>query len=243
MRERQLSRMTADQKWKIKAASEELQSTEKELQSWIVQPDTEQDAIMVSVLERFGKNGNKSLAFCSGWKLKKGAMASTNAPDDNNRLIAIRFMEVNYFSVFLALVFTVGIFIILPTGVVNLMKLFTDSVFWLNFAEGVFRILLFVAYVWLISFMGEIKRVFQFHGAEHKTTGSFAFSDLTFTKERYLYFFSIGKLGGVQGQAEDIKIHAENLFSSYWGFFSIYAGVSPEKAEEALDAILSCSLA
>ena len=28
-----------------------------------------------------------------------------------------------------------------------------------------------------------------------------------------------------------------NLFSSYWGFFSIYAGVSPEKAEEALDAI------
>ena len=53
------------------------------------------------------------------------------------------------------------------------MKLFTDSVFWLNFAEGVFRILLFVAYVWLISFMGEIKRVFQFHGAEHKTIHCF----------------------------------------------------------------------
>ena len=53
----------------------------------IVQPDTEQDAIMVSVLERFGKNGNKSLAFCSGWKLKKGAMASTNAPDDNNLVV------------------------------------------------------------------------------------------------------------------------------------------------------------
>ena len=66
-----------------------------------------------------------------------------------------------------------GIFIILPTGVVNLMKLFTDSVFWLNFAEGVFRIVLFVAYVWLISFMGEIKRVFQFHGAEHKTIHCF----------------------------------------------------------------------
>ena len=53
----------------------------------VVQPDTEQDAIMVSVLERFGKNGNKSLAFCSGWKLKKGAMASTNAPDDNNLVV------------------------------------------------------------------------------------------------------------------------------------------------------------
>jgi len=52
----------------------------------IVQPDTEQDCIMVSVLERFGKNGNRSLAFCSGWKLK-GAMASTNTPDDNNLVV------------------------------------------------------------------------------------------------------------------------------------------------------------
>ena len=42
---------------------------------------------MVSVLERFGRNGNKSLAFCSGWKLKKGAMASSAAPDDNNLVV------------------------------------------------------------------------------------------------------------------------------------------------------------
>lgn len=53
----------------------------------IVQPDTEQDAVMASVIERFGRNGNKSLAFCSGWKLKKGAMASTAAPDDNNLVV------------------------------------------------------------------------------------------------------------------------------------------------------------
>ena len=53
----------------------------------IVQPDTEQDVAMVSVLERFGRNGNKSLAFCSGWKLKKGAMASSAAPDDNNLVV------------------------------------------------------------------------------------------------------------------------------------------------------------
>lgn len=78
-----------------------------------------------------------------------------------------------YTSVAIALIFTVGVFIILPTGAVNIMKYFTDSVFWLNFAEGVFRILLFVAYVWAISFMGEIKRVFQFHGAEHKTIHCF----------------------------------------------------------------------
>ena len=53
----------------------------------IVLPDVEQDVAMVSVLERFGRNGNKSLAFCSGWKLKKGAMASSAAPDDNNLVV------------------------------------------------------------------------------------------------------------------------------------------------------------
>lgn len=58
-----------------------------EVKNHIVQPDIEQDVCMVSVLERFGKNGNKSLAFCSGWKLKKGAMASSAAPDDNNLVV------------------------------------------------------------------------------------------------------------------------------------------------------------
>lgn len=53
----------------------------------IVFPDTEQDVAMVSVLERFGINGNRSLAFCSGWNLKKGAMASSAAPDDNNLIV------------------------------------------------------------------------------------------------------------------------------------------------------------
>lgn len=74
-----------------------------------------------------------------------------------------------YSSVVIALAFSVGVFIILPTGVVNLLKLVTDSVFWLNFAEGFVRIALFVLYAWAISFMKEIKTVFQYHGAEHKT--------------------------------------------------------------------------
>lgn len=60
---------------------------ELRVENGIVLPDTEQDVAMVSVLERFGVNGNKSLAFCSGWKLKKGAMASSAAPDDNNLVV------------------------------------------------------------------------------------------------------------------------------------------------------------
>lgn len=57
------------------------------VENHVVQPDTEQDVAMVSVLERFGVNGNQSLAFCSGWKLKRGAMASSAAPDDNNLIV------------------------------------------------------------------------------------------------------------------------------------------------------------
>ena len=57
------------------------------VENGIVLPDPEQDVAMVSVLERFGRNGNKSLAFCSGWNLKRGAMASSAAPDDNNLIV------------------------------------------------------------------------------------------------------------------------------------------------------------
>ena len=53
----------------------------------IALPDAEQDVAMCSVIERFGRNGNQSLAFCSGWNLKSGAMASSAAPDDNNIVV------------------------------------------------------------------------------------------------------------------------------------------------------------
>ncbi len=53
----------------------------------IVMPNPAKDVALCSVLERFGKNGNRSLAFCSGWKLTSGAMASSAAPDDNNIVV------------------------------------------------------------------------------------------------------------------------------------------------------------
>lgn len=73
-----------------------------------------------------------------------------------------------YSSVVLAIAFTVGIFIILPTWAVNLLGLLTQNEITLNLAEGFLRILMFVIYVLLISKVQEIRTVFQFHGAEHK---------------------------------------------------------------------------
>ncbi|MDD3168082.1 MAG: DUF1385 domain-containing protein [Eubacteriales bacterium] len=73
-----------------------------------------------------------------------------------------------YLSVILAILFTVGIFIIAPTAVVSVFKYLTANEVALNLIEGVFRIVLFVIYILLISKMKDIQTVFQYHGAEHK---------------------------------------------------------------------------
>lgn len=74
-----------------------------------------------------------------------------------------------YSSVVLAILFTVGVFIILPTVLVNMCRQYIDSNMLLNLIEGVIRILMFVIYIAGISRMKDIKTVFQYHGAEHKT--------------------------------------------------------------------------
>lgn len=73
-----------------------------------------------------------------------------------------------YLSVVLALAFTIGIFIIAPTAVVDLVGLLTKNEIVLNLIEGVLRIFLFVLYIALISKMKDIQTVFRYHGAEHK---------------------------------------------------------------------------
>ncbi len=74
-----------------------------------------------------------------------------------------------YVSLVLALVFSVGLFIVGPSLLTNLLKHFTDSSIILNLVEGVIRVGLFILYTVLISKLDDIKRVFMYHGAEHKT--------------------------------------------------------------------------
>lgn len=74
-----------------------------------------------------------------------------------------------YFSVILSLFMSVGLFILLPTWIVGFTKYFIESPILKSLIEGVVRILIFLIYLWAVSKMNEIKRVFQYHGAEHKT--------------------------------------------------------------------------
>ena len=72
-------------------------------------------------------------------------------------------------AVVLALVLSVGLFFVIPTGVESLLKLVIDNKFVLNLSGGLLRMTMFLAYVWLVSKMKEIRRVFMYHGAEHKS--------------------------------------------------------------------------
>ena len=74
-----------------------------------------------------------------------------------------------YTSVIIALFFSVGIFILGPTLLTNFLKNLVSNTFVLNLIEGVIRVALVVGYVYLVSKLSDIKRVFMYHGAEHKT--------------------------------------------------------------------------
>ena len=76
-------------------------------------------------------------------------------------------------SLLLALVVFIGIFIFLPSaGTKGLDALIGDVMgdgVWFHLTESAVRIAIFLAYLWAISLMADIRRVFQYHGAEHKT--------------------------------------------------------------------------
>lgn len=81
------------------------------------------------------------------------------------------FLEKNMvvIAVFLSILFSMGLFILLPTLVVNFIGGISKSPLIMNLAEGLVRITIFIGYIAAISGMKDIKRVFEYHGAEHKT--------------------------------------------------------------------------
>ena len=74
-----------------------------------------------------------------------------------------------YLSVIIAVIFSVGLFMLLPHVLASFAGILWESVVVKRTLEGVVRILIFLGYILLVSQMEDIKRVFQYHGAEHKT--------------------------------------------------------------------------
>lgn len=72
-------------------------------------------------------------------------------------------------AVFMGLAMSIGLFILLPSFLAGLFAGVIANNLVLNLLEGMLRICIFIVYIVLISKMKEMKRVFSYHGAEHKT--------------------------------------------------------------------------
>jgi uncharacterized protein YqhQ len=73
-------------------------------------------------------------------------------------------------SMIIGILLGVGLFIVLPALITNLLvgDYGEKTLLW-NLIDGILRIAVFVFYIWLIGRMKDIKRMFGYHGAEHKT--------------------------------------------------------------------------
>ena len=73
-------------------------------------------------------------------------------------------------SMVLGLVLGVALFVVAPAFITNLIvgEYDQNTLLW-NIVDGVVRVAVFISYIWIISRMQEIKRMFSYHGAEHKT--------------------------------------------------------------------------
>jgi uncharacterized protein YqhQ len=72
-----------------------------------------------------------------------------------------------------ALVFAVGLFFVVPVGLTSLFKDRLGSAFLFWVVEGALRTAIFLGYIALLSRLRDLRRVFEYHGAEHKTISCF----------------------------------------------------------------------
>jgi uncharacterized protein YqhQ len=76
-------------------------------------------------------------------------------------------------TVVAALALAIGLFFVVPVGLTSIFKDHLGSAFLFWLVEGVLRTGIFLGYLWLLSKMQELRRVFEYHGAEHKVISCF----------------------------------------------------------------------
>ena len=91
---------------------------------------------------------------------------------------------VKWVAIVLALVLAVGLFFLLPIGIISLLELIFGkmSAVWSAVVQGLIRLAIFLLYIYGISKIKDIRRVFMYHGAEHKTIACYE-AELPMTPE------------------------------------------------------------
>lgn len=93
-----------------------------------------------------------------------------------------------YLTLGLSLAIGIGLFFLAPAGIGQLAEHYLGiNAWWSNLIEGLVRLAILIAYIWLIAFMPDVRRVFSYHGAEHKTINAFE-ADVELTPENVSKF-------------------------------------------------------
>lgn len=71
-------------------------------------------------------------------------------------------------SIVVAFGFAILLFVVLPASIISLLQPYIENNIILNLTEGIIKIIAFLTYLFVISRLNDIKRVFMYHGAEHK---------------------------------------------------------------------------
>ncbi len=157
------------QKRALKTDSSVAEST-KEGADVAAAADTEDAAVATveGASETAAENAGREKTECEGaWHGKAKATAPLPTKPEEEGFFGKAEMGI---SMVLGVALGVALFILLPAFISNLLVGDYDSnpLAW-NILDGVLRVAVFVAYIWLISLMPDIKRMFAYHGAEHKT--------------------------------------------------------------------------
>ena len=90
-------------------------------------------------------------------------------------------------TIVLSLALAIGLFFVVPVGATSLIKdqLGSAWLFWL--VEGILRTAIFIGYIWAISRLPDLRRVFEYHGAEHKTISCFEAGDRLVPERAEIY--------------------------------------------------------
>ena len=89
-----------------------------------------------------------------------------------------------YFAIFISIIFSIGVFMLLPAFLTKLVEAIpgiqsiTSAHAFTSIFEGILRMAIFLGYMALVANMKEIKRVFEYHGAEHKTIACYEAGEL-----------------------------------------------------------------
>lgn len=115
--------------------------------------------------------------------LEFSAVESSRSADDTAGAQATSSKPELLFSILLGLALAIGLFVVIPNLATHFSALpfagsgkrllEEQSPILYNLISGAIRIAIFVVYVWLISRLPEVRRMFQYHGAEHKTVSAY----------------------------------------------------------------------